>query len=178
MPGRMREIAGQVPVAKYTARRTIHCGSSRARTNSRDGSLLRLPNGFVQPSSFSRRPPDVHSSGAIRTITGEYNTKITDHEPTPGNARARGPTMHNCRASSRSKYRRKGHAFSPGMTGLVLHGRGDFDLSHTWPNFLPRYLEQTGPELNRPPNEHDLGSVLYHAGTLDQRRRGAQARPA
>src|ERR1700694_470504 len=120
----------------------------------------------------------MHGSRAIRTITGEYNTKITDHEPTPGNARARGPAMDDCRASSRSKYRRKGHAFSPSTTGLVLHGRGDFDLSHTWPNFLPCNPGQTCSELNRPPNAQDLGSVLYHASTLDQRRRGAKARPA
>src|ERR1700716_1628657 len=175
MPRRMREVLDQFPLAKYTARRAIDFGGSRARTNSRDGSLLRFQNSFVQPSSFSRRPPDVHSSGAIRAITGEYNTKITDHEPAPGNARARGPAMHDCRARSGSEYRRKGHAFGPSPTGLVFHSGGNFDLSNTRTNFLACYLEKTGAEFNRPPDAQDLGSVLHHAGTLDQRLRGTQA---
>src|SRR4030081_2583083 len=105
MPGRMREIAGQLPFAKYTARRAIHFGGSRARANRCDGGMLRFQNRFVQPPSFSRGPSDMHSSGAIRAITGEYNTKITDNEPAPGNARARGPAMHDCRARSGSEYR-------------------------------------------------------------------------
>src|ERR1700687_563249 len=168
MPGRMREVLDQFPLAKHAARRAIDFGGSRARTNSRDGSLLPLQNGFVQPPSFSRRPPDVHSSGAIRAITGEYNTKITDHEPAPGNARARGPAMHDCRARSGSKYCRKGHAFGPGTTGLVLHSGGDFDFSHPWPNLLACCPEKTGAELDRPPNAQDLASILHHAGTLDQ----------
>src|SRR5258708_5245794 len=121
MPGRMREIAGQFPLPKHTARRAIHFGGSRARANSRDGGLLRFENGFVQPPRFSRGPSDMHSSRAIRAITGEYNTKITDHEPTPRNARAGSPAMHDCRARSGSKYRRKGHAFGPGTTRFVLH---------------------------------------------------------
>src|SRR4029077_753881 len=128
MPRRMREIAGQLPFAKHTTRCAIHFGGSRVRPNSRDGSLLRFQNSLVQLPSFFRGPSDVHSSGAIRAITGEYNTKITDHESAPRNARARGPAMHDRRARSGSKYRRKGHAFGPSTTGLILHGGGDFDL--------------------------------------------------
>src|ERR1700720_1854603 len=120
MPGGMREVPGQLPFAKHTARRAIHFGGSRARANRRKGGLLRLQNSFVQPPRFSRGPSDMHSSRAIRAITGEYNTKITDHEPAPWNARAGSPSMHDCRARSGSKYRRKGHAFRPGTTGLVL----------------------------------------------------------
>src|ERR1700732_3311096 len=177
MPGRMREVLGQFPFSKHTARRAIHIGGSRARTNRRDGGLLRFQNGFVQTPSLRGRPSDMHSPRAIRTITGEYNTKITDHEPAPWNARAGGPAMHDCRARSGGKYRRKGHAFGPGATGLVLHRGGDFDLSHTGTNFLKGNAEKTGAEVNRPPDAQDLGSVLHHAGTLDQRWRGTQARP-
>src|SRR5882762_3307918 len=159
MAGRMREVPGQLPLSKHTARRAIHFGGSCARANSRDGSLLRFQNSFVQPPSFSRGPSDMHSSGAIRAITGEYNTKITDHEPAPWNARARRPAMHDCRARSGSKYRREGHAFGPGTTGFVLHSGGDFDLSHSRPNFLAGDMKKTGAECNRPPDTQDLGSV-------------------
>src|ERR1039458_2726263 len=124
MPGRMGEVPDQFPLAKHTTRRAIHFSGSHARTNCRDGRLLRFQHGLVQPSSFSRRPSDMHSSRAIRTITGEYNTKITDHEPTPGNAHARGPAMHNRRARSGSEYRRKRHAFGPGTTGFGFHSGG------------------------------------------------------
>src|SRR5216684_65860 len=176
MPGRMGEVPGQFPLAKHTTRSLIHFGGSRARTNSRDGGLLRFEHGLVQPSSLSRRLSDMHGSRAIRTITGEYNTKIADHEPAPGNARARGAAMHNCRTSSGSEYCREGHAFDPGTTSLVFHGGGDFDLTHTGANFLACDAEQGGTEFNRPPDAQDLGSVLHHAGTLDQRWRGTQAR--
>src|SRR5467141_3155217 len=131
MSGGMREIAVQLPFAKYTPCRAIHFGGSRARTNCRDGGPLRFQNCFIQPPSFYRGLSDMHSSSAIRTITGEYNTKITHHEPAPRNARAGGPAMHDCRARSGSKYRRKGHAFGPGATGLVFHSGSDFDFSHT-----------------------------------------------
>src|SRR6266403_1000512 len=119
MPGRMREIAVQLPFAKHTPRRAIHFGGTHARTNCGNGSLLRFQNGFIQSPSLRRGLSDVHSSGPIRTITGEYNTKIADHESAPGNARVRGTAMHDCRASSGSKYRRKRHAFGSRATGLV-----------------------------------------------------------
>src|ERR1700682_2210318 len=159
MPGRMREVPCQFPFAKYTARCAIHFGGGRARPDSRDGSLLRFQNSIVQPPSFSRGPSDMHSSGAIRTITGEYNTKITDHEPAPGNARARGPAMHDCRARSGSEYRRKGHAFGPGTARLIFHGGRDCDFNRSRPNFLACYPEKTGAEVNRPAGAQDLGSV-------------------
>src|SRR6266404_940973 len=177
MPRRMREVPGQFPFSKHTARRAIDFGGSSARANSRNGGLLRFLNGFVQPPSFSRGPSDMHSSRAIRAITGEYNTKITGHEPAPRNARAGGPAMHYCRARSGSKDRRKGHAFRPGTTGLVLHGGGDLDLGDTRPNFLACYMKKAGAEFNRPPNARDLGVVLHHAGTLDQWRRGTKLEP-
>src|ERR1700693_1222934 len=176
MPGRMREIAGQLPFLKHTTRCAIHFGCGTARPNSRDSGLLGFQNRVVQPQGLSRGPSNMHSSGAIRAITGAYNTKITDNEPAPWNARARGPARHNRRASSRSKYRRKGHAFGPGTARLVFYGGGDFDFSDTRPNFLACYPEKTGAEINRPPDAQDLGSVLHHAGTLDQRWRGTQAR--
>src|SRR6266404_1208093 len=177
MPRRMREVPSQFPFSKHTARRAIHFGGSRARANSRNGGLLRLQNSFVQPPSFSRGPSDMHSSRAIRAITGEYNTKITDHEPAPWNARDGGPAIHDRQARSGSKYRRKGHAFGAGTTGLVLDSGGDFDFSHTRSNFLACDMKKTGAEFNRPPNAQDLGSVLHHAGALDQWWRGTKARP-
>src|SRR4029077_8960826 len=121
------------PFSKHTACRAIYFGGRRARSNSRDGGLLRFQNSLVQPPSFFGGPSDVHSARAIRIITGEYNTKITDHEPAPWNARAGGPAMHDCRAFSGSKYCRKGHAFGPGPTGLIFHGCGNFELSHSSP---------------------------------------------
>src|SRR5208283_3619027 len=99
-------------------------------TNGGDSSLLRFQNRFVQVSSFCRRTADVHSSRTIRTITGEYNTKITDHEPAPRNAGAGGPAMHNCRARSGGEDRRERHSFGSGLTSLVFHGAGDFGLAH------------------------------------------------
>src|SRR5450759_4495220 len=94
MPGRMGEVPDQFPLAKHATRRPIHFAGSHARTNNRDGRLLRFQHGLIQPSSFSRRPSDMHSSRAIRTITGEYNTKITDHEPPTGYACAGGPVSY------------------------------------------------------------------------------------
>src|SRR5450759_3742973 len=85
--------------------------------------------------------------------------------------------MHNRRAGSGSEYRRERHSFGSGTTGLVFHSGGDFDLTHTRPNFPACDPEKTGAEFNRPPDAQDLGSVLHHAGTLDQWWRGAQARP-
>src|ERR1019366_2258662 len=116
MPGRMGEVPGEFPLAQHTTRGAIDFGGSHARTNSRDGGLLRFQHSLIQLSSFSRRPSDMHSSRAIRTIMGEYNTKITDHEPAPGNACARGPAMHNRGASSGGEYRRGGDALGPGTT--------------------------------------------------------------
>src|SRR5260370_24753563 len=177
MPGRMGEVPGQFPLSKHTTRGLIHFGGSRARTNRRDGGLLRFEHGRVSASSLARRLSDMHGSRAIRTITGEYNTKITDHEPALWNARARGPAMHNCGASTGREYCREGHAFGSATTSLVFHGGGNFDLTHTGPNFLARDAEQAGTEFNRPPDAQDLASGLHHAGALDQRGRGPQARP-
>ena len=172
----MGEVPGQFPPAEHTARGAIHFGGSHARPNRRDASLLRFQHRLVQLPSFCRRPSDMHGARAIRTITGEYNTKIADHEPAPGNARVRGPAMHNRRARSGGEDRREGHAFGPGATGLVFHGGGDFDLGHTRPNFLARNREKTGAEFHRPADAQDLGRILHHAGTLDQRWRGTQTR--
>src|SRR5208283_1197126 len=175
MPGRMGEIPRQFPFAKRTPGRAIYLSGSYSRANGRDGSLLRFQNRFVQVSSFSRRPPDMHGSRAIRTITGEYNTKITHHEPAPWNARAGGTAMHNGRASSGSQYGREGHPFGPRTTSFVFHGAGDFDFAHTGPNFAACYVEETGAEFHRPADKQDLGSILHHASALDQRRRGTEA---
>src|SRR5258708_32343366 len=150
MPGRMREVASQLPLAKDTPCRVIHFGSRHARTNRRDGGPLRFQNGFIQPTSLLRGPSDVHGSCSIRTITGEYNTKIADHEPTPGNARAGGPAMDNRRAPSGSQYCRKGHAFGPPATGLVLHGTRNFIFTQPGPNLLATNAENTRPAFNHP----------------------------
>src|SRR5258708_40131911 len=107
MPRRMGEVPGQFPLAKHTTRGLIHFGGSRTRTNRRDGGVLRFQDSLVHSSSFSRRPSDMHGSCAIRTITGEYNTKNTDHEPAPGNTRAKGAAMHIRRATTGSGYRRE-----------------------------------------------------------------------
>src|SRR5271157_558821 len=176
MPGGMGEEPGQLPLAKHTTRRAIYFGASHARTNQGNGGLLRFQHRLIQLSSFWRRPSNVHSPRAIRTISGEYNTKIADHEPAPGNACARGTAMHDRRASSGSEDRRKGHAFCPGTTSLVFHRGGDFDFSYTRPNFLACNPEKTGAEFHRPPDAQDFGSVLHHAGALDQRWRRTQAR--
>ncbi len=173
----MSEVPSQFSLAQYAARGAIYFGGSHARPNRRYASLLRFPHRLIQLSSCSRRPSDMHSARAIRTITSEYNTKIADHESAPGNACARSPAMHNGRARSGGEYRRKGHAFGSGATGLVFHSGGDFDLTHTRANFLARNPEQTGAEFNRLPNSQNLGSILHHAGSLDQRGRGTQARP-
>src|SRR5208282_1541120 len=151
MSGRMGEVTGQFSLAQHTPRGAIYFAGRGSRADRRDGCLLRFQHGFIQPASFRRRTTDVHSAGAIRAITGEYNTKITDHEPA-GNARARGPAMHHRRARSGSKYRGKRHAFGPGTTSLVLHGSGDFDLTHARPNFVASNLKKTGAEFDRPPD--------------------------
>src|SRR5580658_10301925 len=98
----MSEIPRQFPPAKHPARGVIHFGGSDARTDNRDSGQLRFQDSLIQPSSFARRLSDVHSSRAIRTITGEYNTKIAHHEPAPGNARERRPTVNNRGTRSRS----------------------------------------------------------------------------
>src|SRR5208282_6820367 len=130
MAGGMGEVPGQFPLTKHTPRGTVHFSGSHARSNCRDRGLLRLQHRLIELPSLSRRTPDMHSSRAIRTITGEYNTKIADHEPAPGNACARRPAMHDRRARSGSEDRRKGHAFGPGTTRLIFHSGGDFDLTH------------------------------------------------
>src|SRR5208283_1020207 len=176
MPGRMGEVTGQFPLPEHTTRGAIDFCGSHARTNHRDRCLLRLQHRLVQPTSFSGRPSDVHSSRAVRAITGEYNTKITDHEPPAGYACDRGSAVHDRRALSGSQYGRKRHAFGSGTTRLVFHGSGDFDFTHAWPNLLACNLEQTGAESHRSPDAQDLVSVLDHAGTFDQLWRGAQSR--
>ncbi len=172
----MGEVTGQFPLPEHATRGAIDFGGSHARTNRRDRGLLRLQHRLVQPSSFSRWPSDVHSSRAIRAITREYNTKITDHEPLARYACLRGPAVHDRRALSGSQYRRKRHAFGPSTTGLVFHGGSDFDFPNAGPNLLACDLEQTGAEFHRSSDAQNLVSVLYHAGTLNQRRCGAQSR--
>ena len=173
----MREVPGQLPFAKYTPRRAIHFGGSRARANRRDGGLLRFQNSFVQPPSLSRGPSDMHSSRAIRAITGEYNTKIADHEPAPG---MRAPEARPCTIAERAPEasivgkdmpsapaQRASYSMAAATSTSVTPGR----------IFLHAILKKTGAEFNRPPDAQDLGSILHHAGTLDQRWRGTQAHP-
>src|SRR5580704_7425227 len=107
MPGRMSEVPGQFMLAKHPACRSIDLGTGHTRADGLNSSLLRLQNSFIKPSSFLGRPADVHGTRAIRTITGEYNTKIADHEAAPGNARARCPAMDNRGARSGGEDRRK-----------------------------------------------------------------------
>src|SRR5260370_39653562 len=140
----MGEVPGQLPFAKHTTRGAIYFGGSHAWTNCRDGGLLRFQHGLIQPSSFSRRPPDMHSPRAIRTITGEYNTKITDHEPAPGNVCARGSAMHDRRARSGSEYRRERPSFSPPPTSLLFHNRRHFAPRPPPPTFFAGHSKKTG----------------------------------
>jgi len=87
----------------------------------------------------------MHGSGAIRTIIGEYNTKIADHEPAPRNARPRGPAMHNRGALAGRKNGWKRHAFGPGTTRLVFHGGGNRDLRHARPNLRHAIRKRLAP---------------------------------
>src|SRR5208283_4162038 len=134
MAGGMGEVPGQFPLTKHTPRGTVHFSGSHARSNCRDRGLLRLQHRLIELSSLSRRTPDMHSSRAVRTITGEYNTKIADHEPAPGNARRRGAAMHDRRPLSGSQDGGERHAFTAATTGLVFHGGGHFHLTHSGPN--------------------------------------------
>ena len=77
----MGEVPGQFSPAQHAPRGAVYFAGRHARTNRRNGCLLRFEHRLIQPSSFTRRTSDVHSSRAIRAITGEYNTKIADHEP-------------------------------------------------------------------------------------------------
>src|SRR5450631_229985 len=176
MPGRMGEVPSQLPLAKHTTRGSIHFAASHARTNRGNGSLLRFQHGLIQPSSVFRRPSDMHGARSIRTIIGEYNTKITDHEPAPRNEGTRRSSMHYRRPRSRREDGRKGHGFGTRTTSFVFHGSGDFHFPHARPNFLACDMEKTGAKFNRPAYAQDLGSVLHHARTLDQRRRRMQPR--
>src|ERR1700677_4945862 len=119
MTCRMREIPNQFPPAQHTARGMVYLGTSTSGTNRGTRGQLRFQNRFIEAPSFSRSSADVRSSSAIRTITGEYNTKITDHDPSAGNAGLRGPAMHNRGASSRGENCRDGHALGPGTARLV-----------------------------------------------------------
>src|SRR5260370_38787323 len=139
MPGRMGEVAGQFPLPEHTTRGAIDFGGSHARTNRRNRRPLRVQHRLVQPSSFSRRPSDMHSTCAIRTITGEYNTKIADYEPPPGHARVGGLAVHNRRALSGSQDRWERHAYGPATPSLVFHSGGAFSLAHAGPHFLARH---------------------------------------
>src|SRR5271157_264179 len=80
----MGEVARHFPLTQHAARGTVHLGRGHAGTNCPNRSLLRFQYGLVQQSSFRRRPSNIHSSRAVRTIIGEYNTKIAHHEPAPG----------------------------------------------------------------------------------------------
>src|ERR1022692_1154388 len=155
MPGGMGEVLRQFPLAKHTARGAIHFASTNARSHRRNRDLLCFKHRLVKPSRLHRRPSDMHSSRAIRTITGEYNTKITHHEPTPRNARSRGPAMHNRRAKAGSQYGREGHAFGPGTTSLVFHGGRGRELTHARPNLPACNPEEAGAKFNRSPNAPD-----------------------
>src|SRR5271154_1587450 len=176
MPGRVGEVARQFCLAQHASRGAIHFARAHTRSHRRNRGLLRSEHRLIESSSLTGRLPDVHSSCAIRAITGEYNTKITDHEPAPGKARLRRPTVHNRRTLSRSEDRGEGHAFGSGTTSLVLHGGRSFDLAHTRPNLSACNPEKTGAKFNSLPDALDLGSIFHHARAFDKRRRGAQAR--
>ncbi len=171
----MSKVPRQFALAKYTPRGSHLLRRQSLRDEPPRWQTAALPARRRTAPGFWRRRPDVHSSRAIRTITGEYNTKIADHEPAPGNACGRSPAVHNRRARSGSEDGRKRHAFGSGTAGLVLHRRRDFDFTHAWPNFPASYAEKTGAQFNCAANALDLGSVLHHASALDERRRGTQA---
>src|SRR5450755_2329234 len=122
----------------------------------------------------ARRLPDMHGARAIRTVIGEYNTKITDHESAVGNARSGRTSMHNCRTRPCGKDGCERHAVSPSAPGLVFHRGSDFDLADTRLDFVAGDLKEAGTEFNCPPDAEDLISILDHARPLDERRRGTQ----
>ena len=69
--------------------------TTHSRSDRGDRRQLRIEHGLVELPSRIGRTTDVHSTGPIRAITGEYNTKIADHEPAPGNTGGRCPSMDN-----------------------------------------------------------------------------------
>src|ERR1022692_1622902 len=109
----------------------------------------------------------MHGSRSVRTIIGEYNTKITDHEPTPRNARPGRTPMHDRRTRSGSKYGCEGHSVGSATTGRVFHRGGDFNFAYAGADVFARDRKKTRAQLNRPPNAEDLIRILYHARPLD-----------
>src|SRR6202165_5662353 len=81
----------------------------------------------------------MHSPRAIRTITGEYNTKITDHEPAPWNARAGGPAIVHGRASGARIPRR----------GVVVCGFGVILAGYCSDRTRTVHLERPSGEARR-----------------------------
>ncbi len=47
MPGRMGKVPGQFPLAQHTPRGAIHFAGGHARTNRRDGRLLRFQHRLI-----------------------------------------------------------------------------------------------------------------------------------
>jgi len=99
----------------------------------------------------------MHGSGAIRTIIGEYNTKIADHEPAPRNARPRGRP---CTIAERSPDARMVGNDMPSAPAQ----RASYSMaaatatSGTPAEFAACNPEETGAKLNRPPNAQDLAA--------------------
>src|ERR1039457_5678426 len=107
MPGRMREVLRQFPLAQHTSLSLIDLGRRYTRPNRSNGGLLRFQYRPIQLPSRPGMLPHVHGARAIGAITREYNTKIADHEPAPRYARRRRSAMHDRRALASGKDRRK-----------------------------------------------------------------------
>src|ERR1700719_1882031 len=136
MPGRISKILRQLSLAEHPSGRAIDFGCGRAGPNYANGRLLRFEHRPIEMLSFFGRLSNVHSSGAIRAITGEYNTKIADHEAAGGNACPRCAAMHKCRTGPGCEDCGERHALGSGTTSFIFHGAGNFDLSYTRPNFF------------------------------------------
>src|SRR6267154_6826328 len=136
MPGRVDKVLRQLSLAEHPSSCAIDFGCGRAGPNCLYGRLLRFEHRMIEMLSLFGRLSDVHSSGAIRAITGEYNTKIADHEASGGNARPRRAAMHKCRKDPRCDDCGERHALGSGTTGFIFNDAGNFDHSYTRPNFF------------------------------------------
>src|SRR5712692_730700 len=134
-------------------------------------SLLSLQYSLIYVTRIVGWTPHVHGARSVRTITGEYNTEVADHESAARDPDLGGATMHNRRALAGSDDRRERHALRPGTPRLVFHGSGDFHFFHAGSNLLAGDLEEGGAHLYGGTDAADLFSVLDHAGPLDQGRR-------
>src|SRR5437868_15484345 len=111
------------------ASRPVNLVHANARFHRVHRSLLRFLHSPVNAAGLSRGATHMHSAGHIGTITGEYNTEVTDHESPSGEVGLRGTAVRQRGAFSGSNYRRKRHLLRPSLSGGVFYCRGHFSFS-------------------------------------------------